>query len=77
MERNSLSHRTTLICGQGLLDCPGDQALKGITGKFKIREDMYMDLFEGLFLFLECSFHNFHKTSYLSEGLCLEPRGFS
>lgn len=38
----------SVICGQGLIGCPGDQALRSITGKFKIKKDMYMDRFEGL-----------------------------
>ena len=51
MEKESLSHRSKLICGQGLLGRPEDQALGDIyiAGKLKIRKDIYLDLLEGLF----------------------------
>lgn len=78
MERDSLSHRTTLICGKGPIDCPGDQALRGITGNFKIRKDMYMDLFEGLTplsgMFFPSSsqdFLSFRKTMFKTQGVHL------
>ena len=77
MEKESLSHRSKLICGQGLLGRPEDQALGDIYNwKIEDKKRYILGSPRRAFSSLRNVFpHDLHMTSHLSEGMCLELRG--